>query len=465
MKALFSKSGFFTNPLHIFTFSIAILTIVIAVFPKKATSQVAFTGGECNGNYISISVPLNDLGSNEYISPETGPTGFTGGLYPNGSNDRPSAHEMAGVAIANQIVPLNANGQPDSVNGKIGMMSMGMSNTMQEFAPFIELVNGDPAVNDQLVLVNGATAGQASSKWVDLDSPAWVRANLEIEDAGLTPEQIQVVWVKLARFGSGNFPQFALLLQDDLEIIARNILIQYPNTKIAYYSSRTRAYAYWTGLSPEPDAFEGGFAVKWMIEKQINGDPSLNYDPANGPVEVPYFSWSAYLWADGLTPRSDGLVWTQADLEDDCIHPSANGEAKVANLLYDFFRGDVTTIPWFLGGNPPPVTSTPSLTPTAGVTSTPTATATEMPASSTPTPTSTSTASRTPSATPSLTPIVPTATVPPTETATPPTPTQTATATTVPLTETPSPTATTTPEPTPILPHIEFELYLPLLRH
>ena len=35
---------------------------------------------------------------------------------------------------------------------------------------------------------------------------------------------------------------------------------------------------YHQGLSPEPAAFENGLAVKWMIEKQISGDPSLNYD-------------------------------------------------------------------------------------------------------------------------------------------------------------------------------------------
>ena len=126
--------------------------------------------------------------------------------------------------------------------------------------------------------------------------------------------------------------------------------------KIAFFSSRTRSYLLLNGLSPEPTAFETGFSVKWMIEKQINGDPNLNFDPNSGPVVAPYLSWGPYLWIDGLNQRSDGLVWTQQDLQDDCTHPSFQGEVKVANQLENFFKFDSIAAPWFLAdpNNPPP---------------------------------------------------------------------------------------------------------------
>jgi len=51
-----------------------------------------------------------------------------GGLYPNGVNNRPAAHLNAGILIAtNQIRPLNAAGQIDNANGKIVVVSIGMS--------------------------------------------------------------------------------------------------------------------------------------------------------------------------------------------------------------------------------------------------------------------------------------------------------------------------------------------------
>src|SRR5207302_5643811 len=71
-------------------------------------------------------IPLNDLGPGSY-------SGFTAGLYPAGSNTPPAAHAAAALDIAtNQVKPLDTSGNPDSVNGRIVMISVGMSNTTQE---------------------------------------------------------------------------------------------------------------------------------------------------------------------------------------------------------------------------------------------------------------------------------------------------------------------------------------------
>ncbi len=72
------------------------------------------------------NIPLNEL---------TVPYQNTqGGLYPNGANNRPTAHLNAGLQIAGNLRPLNASGQVDDTNGKIVLVSVGMSNTTQEWA-------------------------------------------------------------------------------------------------------------------------------------------------------------------------------------------------------------------------------------------------------------------------------------------------------------------------------------------
>jgi hypothetical protein len=195
------------------------------------------------------------------------------------------------------------------------------------------LAGADDAINPQIVLVNGAFAGQTSETWLDLDSPNWDLQLDRLAHRGVTAQQVQVAWLKQTRTNSGDFPDFAQLIQSDLATIARNMKSHYPNLQIVYLSSRTRSYTYWIGLSPEPAAFEGGFAVKWLIEQQINGDPALNFDPANGPVVAPYLSWGPYLWIDGLNPRSDGLTWTPEDMVRDCTHPSDQGTVKVAQQM------------------------------------------------------------------------------------------------------------------------------------
>src|SRR5262245_41908529 len=90
----------------------------------------------CAGTSVPGLVPLNDLGAGSY-------QGFTGGLYPNGSNVLPPAHLALGQALAAQVQPRDAAGNP-SPAGRIVLLSIGMSNTTQEFSTFVPIANADP---------------------------------------------------------------------------------------------------------------------------------------------------------------------------------------------------------------------------------------------------------------------------------------------------------------------------------
>ena len=141
-------------------------------------------------------------------------------------------------------------------------------------------------------------------------------------------------------------------LQADLEALAQNLLLKFPNVKLAYFSNHHYA-GYSAGIpsipNPEPFTFESGFANKWAIQDQLDGDPALNFDPALGAVLAPWMSWGPYYWANGMIPGTGGLVWTCQDLKDDGLHPSIPaGAEKAANQILNFFKTDDTTVPWFL---------------------------------------------------------------------------------------------------------------------
>jgi hypothetical protein len=87
--------------------------------------------------------------------------------------------------------------------------------------------------------------------------------------------------------------------------------------------------------------------------KQINGDPSLNYDPGRGQVVAPWLAWGPYLWIDGLNPRSDGMICTSADLKKDSVHPSLSGRQKVVDQLNAFLKIDKTAHMVFGQSYPP----------------------------------------------------------------------------------------------------------------
>jgi hypothetical protein len=330
-----------------------LLLMVASLLPSMPVipARAAPLQETCSMPFEPVSTPLNDMAGEEYLRMDGTSTGAYGGLYPQGSNTRPPAHEAAGRHIARQIVPLSEAGNPDPQHGRIVMISIGMSNTAMEFLTFRGSSLADSKVNPKLSLVNGAQPGQTSEAWVDPDAPAWLEVDNRLEQAGLTPAQVQVAWLKQTQTGYGPFPDKPRALQAELKAIVRNLQVRYPNVRLVYLSSRTRSYTYWNGLSPEPSAFETGFAVKWLIQAQIDGDPELNYDPTKGPVVAPYLSWGPYLWADGLNPRSDGLTWTPEDMVRDCTHPSDQGREKVAELLMEFFTNDSTTS-WFLKPRP-----------------------------------------------------------------------------------------------------------------
>jgi PKD repeat protein len=159
------------------------------------------------------------------------------------------------------------------------------------------------------------------------------------------------------------------MLRTMTEQIIRNAKVMFPNLKVMYLASRTRAYtnANPSAPNPEPYAFESGFSVRWVIEDQIKATNNLNYNPGVGAVVAPWLSWGPYLWADGTTPRGDGFIWECTDTEwlVDLMHPSPDGVQKVATQLLSFFKTDPTATPWFLKKPGP---GAPTCAPTASVT-------------------------------------------------------------------------------------------------
>ncbi len=295
------------------------------------------------------AIPINDLGTDTY-------QGEQGGLYPGGSNEIPSDHEALGLWRASQIVPRDKAGGTDPA-GKVVLLSLGVSNTRIEYSVFMRNVHD--AIDSDLTMVNGSQPGEDISMWQNIASPTWSNIATTLADSGVTAEQVQALWIMLPNSVANrseilSFPADAEAYRDQLAEVVRNAMNLYPNLQVAYLSSRAYGGYNTSGRpSPEPLAYENGFGVKWLIGDQIAGDMSLNTDARRGPVEAPWLGWGPYLWADGLNPRSDGLVWECGDFRSDGTHPSSDGAAKIAIMLNDFFTEEPTAAPWFSPGADP----------------------------------------------------------------------------------------------------------------
>ncbi len=300
-------------------------------------------------------VPINDLGTRQY-------QGFEGGLYPGGSNRRPEAHERLGMKLASEVQPLDAEGKPGP-EGKIVLLGIGFSNTVQAFDGFQKVAKGDDRINPALLLINGAVGGM-SAEMVQQDEQGrgaqyWETVDARLKAAGVTRAQVQVVWIKETNpqpnAAASDFPRAIQDLQGQIRKIVGIIHRRFPNVKLAYLSSRT--YGGWAKARPnggapgnsEPYSYETGFAVKWLVAEQIDGRVDLNADPSRGPVAAPWLSWGPYLWANGQNPRLDGFQFVLDDFrENDRMHESPSGQLKVGKQLVDFFATDPTSRSWFL---------------------------------------------------------------------------------------------------------------------
>jgi hypothetical protein len=315
---------------------------------------------DCTNTSVGF-VPLGDLGVGTYLGL------YEGGLYEGGSDVPPADHRLAGLAQVAKVVPRDAQGAPEPL-GRIGLISIGMSNTTMEWCAvngldctawsFTGIAEADPDVDHQhVVIVNGASSGQTAPMWTDPEGGNYDR----IRDAvlpvyGLTTAQVQVAWVKLAN-GNPTLPlpsanADAFVLERHLGDVMRALRVTFPNLAIVFLSSRIYAGYTTFPLNPEPYAYEAGFSMKWLIDAQVRQKRGLGADATAGDLDyatgvAPWIAWGPYLWADGLTPRSDGLTWSCEDFASDGTHPSNAGQAKVADRLLAFFLGSEYTAPWF----------------------------------------------------------------------------------------------------------------------
>lgn len=302
-------------------------------------------GQNCAGTSVGIT-PLNDMGAGTYL-------GEQGGLYAAGSNLRPAGHDLAGRAIAQALTPLDAAGNADP-QGAVVLLSIGMSNTTQEYSAFVQLANSFVNKHPRLRVIDGAQGGQHAGITANITAPYWNNVQQRLAQAGLTAMQVQAVWIKQAipgpgsQFPPGTFPAHPQYLQGLLADTVRNVKTLFPNCRLAYLSSRIYAGYATSMLNPEPYAFDSGFSVKWLIEEQVGGAPGLNYSAGSGPVTAAWMAWGPYLWADGMQGRSDGLVWECGDFQTDGTHPGPAARAKVADMLLSFFSRDLTTRRWFV---------------------------------------------------------------------------------------------------------------------
>ncbi|MCA1735464.1 MAG: hypothetical protein LC739_04930, partial [Actinobacteria bacterium] len=236
-------------------------TVVLSVLMSINTPTAH--GIDCAGTATGL-VPLIDLGSNEY-------EGQPDGLYPGGSNEIPTQYLKSGLEQAQAIAPRDSDGASDP-HGRIGLVSIGVSNTRAEFGRFIELAQSNKRLNPALVIVNGAKGSRALDEWA-IGPDANPRRNLDedFQRWGLSAPQVQVAWIKAPDRTRGAVSIDDLSLENErLSAVLDTMAGKFLNLALAFLSSRIYA-GYGDADTEEPKAHQHGFTVKSLVEDYIGG--------------------------------------------------------------------------------------------------------------------------------------------------------------------------------------------------
>lgn len=309
-----------------------ILWVIVGVQAKGQQCQNLPTG----------FIPITDLGTDVFH-------GMQGGLYGKGQNNMPGEHLQAGLLMSHQVLPRNAQGADDP-DGKIGFISMGMSNANQFFSALSEKIHLYSLRNPHLVVVNAATGGYDIDAMLNPGSDYWKTVEQKLAQAGLSNQQVQVIWFMQAKHITGIPPGEGLehiqIMEEKFLAAFRLLKERYPNLKQIFCSGRDYGgYSNPGRGNPEPYAYYTNWAFRKLIDRQLEGDAELAFAGDDSPI--PWIAWANNVWADGVLARSDGFNWLcPQDVQDDGVHPSQAGQQKVANMLFEFFLSDPTTS-WF----------------------------------------------------------------------------------------------------------------------
>lgn len=270
--------------------------------------------------------------------------GQGGGLYA-GSRNSPELSQRILIQKQLQLIkPLDSRGI-DNSDGKVGFVFIGDSYTAGEFKFFSDFVKDNSSTNQSLVLVDATQNNLNASHW-DKSLYAWDVLNKEVIEAGITANQVQVLWINLG-FGSysDNLDIDTKTQADMIERVVKTALVKYPLIRVVYLSSPRYA-----GLSKDPDfqepqSYEVAFAIREVINRQEKGELSFRQDNSSLTSE-PALLWGPYVWNNDTFGNSDFSYKPDRYVENGLIL-TIQGKQRYAVDLFDFWNSYEFSKSWF----------------------------------------------------------------------------------------------------------------------
>lgn len=244
-------------------------------------------------------------------------------------------------------LPLRLQGSSEptvtAVDGVIGVVCIGMSNSNQECADYRTRVAGEfaAAINPAVRVVNCAVGGHAIERWIDpaFDATLWDACLTQaLPAAGVRGDQVRVIYHKAANqftTGPGGAPlpsypdagsDYENFLQN-LTAFAARVKSKFPAAQAVYTTSRSYGGFASTAGRGEPLSYEEGHALnRWLAD--------------HPQVDGVWYGWGPYIWAPDCATggtNGGGVCYVREDYVADGVHPSPSGTQKISTLIHRRF--------------------------------------------------------------------------------------------------------------------------------
>lgn len=294
----------------------------------------------------TAKIPLIDMGSKTYL-------GYNGYLYPNLSNQPLGQYATDLHNFCISIVPLDSLGSPDSLNGRIGFISIGASTCAIMMNALTAKTEGNPLTNPKLLMATCTSGAESINEIMDPKNRFWNTVTKKLQERNLKAKQVEVAYLETEDSVSTNgFPERPLRTKTEYQKAMRTFKTKFPNIKLVYLLGRPTTFLAGSKVKMpnlEPCPYYNGWACKWVIEDQINGVSGTAYKGTK-PVS-PLVTWGWYEWTDGsAVPRSDGFTWQKEDTGDG-LHANEAGADTLSTYFQNFLLTDPNASIWYANHN------------------------------------------------------------------------------------------------------------------
>jgi len=264
-------------------------------------------------------------------------SGRSSGLYSWGNALIDNTYETDYINANKEIKTLNTAGN-SAVNGKIGILQIGGSNPGILFNGLKAVQQDDAGFGSKLTFVNAGLNAMDLSDILKPDTDYWNTVQSLLSANGISALQVEVIFcVEDNLKNSDKTFNRAVSLKNDFIDLLDLVRTKYPNCKVFLIGDRAYTGYATDIMHKEPVGYLNGWGVKLFVEEYSSGLLP----------KYPVVNWLDYYWANGETPRFDGLTYVRSDYRSGYIHFTDEKAYELSEGTHQKLKTDIGTSNWY----------------------------------------------------------------------------------------------------------------------